>query len=106
MVIDVRPKTEFGICSLPNSTSECTDAEVDNTEKIRDIALNVITANPREFLPTDSNSEVYVVCRLGNDSQIAVDALRGVAGKATVVKDVIGGLRAWSKHVDPNFPVY
>ena len=53
----------------------------------------------------DDQCEVYVVCRLGNDSQLAVDALRG-AGAKGVVQDLIGGLRAWSRDVDPKFPVY
>ncbi|OJT13882.1 DnaJ subfamily C member 21 -like protein [Trametes pubescens] len=44
-------------------------------------------------------ADIYVVCRLGNDSQMAVDALRG-AGRSGVVKDLVGGLRAWSLDVD------
>ena len=50
-------------------------------------------------------TETYLVCRLGNDSQIAADALRS-AGIAGVVKDLVGGLRAWSAEADPDFPVY
>jgi adenylyltransferase and sulfurtransferase len=42
---------------------------------------------------------------LGNDSQIAADALRGLSSGTGIV-DLIGGLRAWIKHVDPNFPLY
>jgi adenylyltransferase and sulfurtransferase len=51
-----------------------------------------------------------VLCRLGNDSQIAAEALRGIAQKSAlgdvVIKDVIGGLRAWANEADPDFPVY
>lgn len=36
---------------------------------------------------------------------MAVDALRN-AGKAGVVKDMVGGLRAWSLDVDSDFPIY
>lgn len=46
------------------------------------------------------------MCRLGNDSQIAVEALRSVSGEGDVVKDVVGGLKAWSRDVDATFPVY
>ncbi len=54
-----------------------------------------------------SEFETYVVCRLGNDSQIAADALRGARPDPTfVIKDLVGGLRAWSRDVDPGFPVY
>ncbi|KAJ7577079.1 hypothetical protein C8J56DRAFT_799308 [Mycena floridula] len=90
-ILDVRPTTEFGICSLGNSIN---------------IPLNRFVAQPSEYLPPDPATHTYLVCRLGNDSQIAADALRSVASSELVIKDVIGGLRAWSKRIDPMFPVY
>jgi len=53
----------------------------------------------------NSNDGLYIVCRLGNDSQIAAESLRRSSDNL-IVKDVIGGLRAWSSQVDPEFPVY
>ena len=79
---------------------------------------------------------VYVVCKQGNDSQKAVKWLRqythrqcatkedGIAGskshkhdnrqdsidratnRAVVFRDIKGGLAAWSKQIDNNFPIY
>ena len=61
---------------------------------------------------------VYVVCRRGNDSQIAVQLLKdyfkkqlssgGPGGDASsiVVKDIVGGLSLWTDKVDPQFPKY
>ena len=69
-----------------------------------DIPLAEFVADPRTFVP-DTEREIYFVCRLGNDSQIAADALRGIA-KDSTVKDLVGGLRAWATDVDPNFPIY
>jgi len=90
-IIDVRPKTEFGICQLPGSIN---------------IPLNDLVADPASHFPLDGKAKsIYVVCRLGNDSQIAADAVRGQSG-ATVVMDLIGCLKAWTKYVDPSFPVY
>ncbi|GBE88449.1 Adenylyltransferase and sulfurtransferase uba4 [Sparassis crispa] len=105
-IIDVRPRTEFGICHLPGSTN---------------VPVKDFVANPSSILPqlacedeklagagnsaTAPNDEVYFVCRLGNDSQLAAEALRN-AGATGVVKDLVGGLRAWSRDVDSNFPVY
>jgi adenylyltransferase and sulfurtransferase len=67
-------------------------------------------ADPSRYLAEDETTETYVLCRLGNDSQIAVEALRGIAQKSAlgdiVIKDVIGGLRAWANEADPDFPVY
>ncbi|KIM84773.1 hypothetical protein PILCRDRAFT_817569, partial [Piloderma croceum F 1598] len=90
-IIDVRPRTEFGICQLPRSIN---------------VPLSDLVADPASYLPAeDEVKSTYVVCRLGNDSQIAADALRGLS-TGTGIMDLIGGLRAWTKHVDPNFPVY
>ncbi|KAG0702784.1 hypothetical protein DFH29DRAFT_989655 [Suillus ampliporus] len=89
-IIDVRPRTEFGICRLPRSTS---------------VPLNIFLANPAPHLPSDKSCQVFVVCRLGNDSQIAADAIRAIDSDL-IVKDVVGGLRAWSNEIDPTFPVY
>ncbi|EPQ54132.1 hypothetical protein GLOTRDRAFT_116767 [Gloeophyllum trabeum ATCC 11539] len=91
-ILDVRPRTEFGICHLWESIN---------------IPLKELSANPTTTASVleDGVKEVYVVCRLGNDSQIAADALRALR-RDVVVKDVIGGLKAWSRDVDPDFPVY
>lgn len=47
---------------------------------------------------------VYVVCRLGNDSQLAVRLLQkhGI----TNARDISGGLYKWATDIDPNFPIY
>lgn len=75
-----------------------------------DVPLTDVVADPSKYIQSSAFSRTFVVCRLGNDSQIAAEALRSVdSGNATVshvVKDLVGGLRAWSKEVDPEFPVY
>ncbi|WRT64977.1 uncharacterized protein IL334_001918 [Kwoniella shivajii] len=90
-LIDTRPPIEFGICSLPKSTN---------------IPLPTILEDPSVLPPSE---EVIFLCRRGNDSQIAADALRrttNTTGQNIRIRDVKGGLRAWSKVVDPMFPVY
>ncbi|EIW57823.1 uncharacterized protein TRAVEDRAFT_126509 [Trametes versicolor FP-101664 SS1] len=93
-IVDVRPRTEFGVCHLPGSIN---------------VPINELVANPEasmgELGDAKGEADVYVICRLGNDSQMAVDALRN-AGRAGLVKDLVGGLRAWSLDVDNNFPIY
>ena len=77
---------------------------------------------------------VYVLCKQGNDSQKAVKLLidkgfcknldnllfnddpscvrdstlnTSAGGKLNVTfKDIAGGLQAWAKHIDKDFPVY
>ena len=50
------------------------------------------------------SKEIYVVCRRGNDSQRAVSRLREMG--LTNAIDVVGGMEAWAKHIDPTFPLY
>ena len=69
-----------------------------------DVPLAEFVANPQEYVPP-TEKEAYLICRLGNDSQIAADALRSVI-KGGTVKDLVGGLRAWAVDVDPDFPIY
>lgn len=51
----------------------------------------------------------YVVCRLGNDSQLAATALMERADLAATllgVKHIEGGFRAWREQVDSGWPEY
>ncbi|KAL1408956.1 hypothetical protein Q8F55_005770 [Vanrija albida] len=67
-----------------------------------DIPLQTILATP-DSVP--AAPDVLFICRRGNDSQIAAARLRTVRPDAHV-RDVRGGLTAWSRDVDPKFPVY
>jgi adenylyltransferase/sulfurtransferase len=75
-----------------------------------DVPLADLLANPARYLPENNKTETYILCRLGNDSQIAAEALRELGRTSDfgnlVVKDMIGGLRAWATEVDADFPVY
>ena len=72
-----------------------------------DIPLAEILSSP-ERLPTAS--EVIFLCRRGNDSLLAASRLRTSLDERSIpgveVRDVVGGLAAWSKDVDPGFPIY
>lgn len=74
---------------------------------LADVPLAELVADPAKVTRDGPPEEMatYVVCRLGNDSQLAVDALRN-AGVAGIVMDLVGGLRAWARDVDRDFPVY
>ena len=52
---------------------------------------------------------VYVICKLGNDSQKAVQLLEKMSTSEVgdiTVKDICGGLMAWSQKINPKFPQY
>ncbi|XP_057314988.1 adenylyltransferase and sulfurtransferase MOCS3-like [Hydractinia symbiolongicarpus] len=99
LLVDVRPKIEFEICSLTNSIN----VPIEDVLRMRD--LHDVEEAVRKKLP------VYIACKRGNDSQKAVLKIldyvktRGISDKVTV-KDIIGGLSSWSRNVEPNFPTY
>ena len=71
-----------------------------------DIQLKDILSGPEIIISNNlDNGDIYIVCRLGNDSQLAAQALRQNSN-GTIIKDVIGGLRAWSSQINPEFPIY
>jgi len=66
-----------------------------------DIPLQDLLKNPSQS--STSEVPVAVLCRRGNDSLVATRALREAGINA---RDVVGGLQAWSRTVDPQFPTY
>lgn len=52
---------------------------------------------------------IFVVCRLGNDSQLTVKKMKELGldlGGRRFIGDIRGGLDAWRKTVDKDFPEY
>ncbi|MCO5589781.1 hypothetical protein L7F22_043750 [Adiantum nelumboides] len=113
-IIDVRPKVEFEITHLPNTTN---------------VPFRQIDSDPKKWYTSILNSiqetsddhQLYVLCRRGNDSRLACHALAAAADiadgndpdtkpsdKQSKIRftNITGGLRAWSNEVDETFPVY
>jgi adenylyltransferase/sulfurtransferase len=95
ILVDVREKVQFDICSLDGS-------------------INIPFSTIQGSKPLDEQSEwlngemdIYVVCRLGNDSQIIARKLKddGFA-EGRYIGDIKGGLKAWKNEVDENWPEY
>ena len=78
VIIDVRPKEQFDITKIDGAINvPITDLSQANVEN----------------LLLDHSAPITVVCRFGNDSQIAVQKLRDWGYTDAV--DVIGGLKGW-----------
>ncbi|KAJ9305726.1 hypothetical protein DTO217A2_4796 [Paecilomyces variotii] len=111
-VIDVRDNVQFDICSLDKSVNI-------PISKILSSAPQPTSHDGREqsglpdWVPaeiaTGSEGPIYVVCRQGNDSQVAVKRLKELGldrEGSRFIGDIRGGLRAWRDEVDPEFPDY
>ncbi|KAE8396034.1 hypothetical protein BDV23DRAFT_65960 [Aspergillus alliaceus] len=112
-IIDVREKVQFDICNLENSInipiSSILSSSTTTSSPNGDSGDALPPWVPADIASPDSIDPIYVVCRLGNDSQIAVKRLKELGldrGGKRVVADIRGGLRAWREQVDPEWPEY
>lgn len=91
LLIDVRSANEFEIYQLKNSINV----------PIKMLLADKISDDLKREM---GQKAVYIVCRRGNDSQLAV---RHLSEKLKIkAKDLIGGLHKWTKTIDNNFPIY
>ena len=85
-ILDVREPHEYQICSLPNSV------------------LIPLGDLPKRVAELNTADDIVVHCRSGVRSAKAVDFLR-TAGFSKL-KNLTGGILAWSDDVDPTVPKY
>ncbi|MCJ1423459.1 Urmylation protein [Sticta canariensis] len=108
-LVDVREKTQYDICHLENSlniplSTLCSHNGGDETVDVNSTFQQLIGGDRKI-----QDGPVYFLCRFGNDSQLAARKLRdspGFASTGRIVQDIVGGLNAWRKEVDPRFPEY
>uniref|UniRef100_A0A0D9YT07 Adenylyltransferase and sulfurtransferase MOCS3 n=1 Tax=Oryza glumipatula TaxID=40148 RepID=A0A0D9YT07_9ORYZ len=99
LLLDVRPAHHFQIASVSQSLN-IPLSELEEKLQMLETSLKDTT----DASSSDKPPSLYVVCRRGNDSQIAVQLLREKGFLSA--KDIIGGLQSWAQDVDPDFPVY
>lgn len=90
-------------CGFPLPVIDIPIGSIDNADY-----HNALQDRLKPKIDKDGNSfPVVVVCRKGNDSQIAINKLKDKFRDLNVnFKDLKGGLYAWNKQVDRNFPIY
>ncbi|XP_031702814.1 adenylyltransferase and sulfurtransferase MOCS3 [Anarrhichthys ocellatus] len=108
LLLDVRPRVEVDICHLPLSLNiPLSSLEERKSEHIQ--LLQERIGQLKRQMEGDCRPPVYVICKMGNDSQKAVQVVEKMSGSevdSVSVKDICGGLMAWAKRVDPTFPQY
>ncbi|KAJ3613040.1 hypothetical protein NHX12_019296 [Muraenolepis orangiensis] len=103
LLLDVRPPVEVDICQLPSSLNiPLTGLQRGNGDHIQ--LLKESIRRTKGQMSGDGLLPVYVICKLGNDSQKAVQLLEKMDD--ITVKDICGGLMAWSQKIDLTFPQY
>jgi adenylyltransferase/sulfurtransferase len=111
ILVDVREKVQFDICSLEGSVNVPFSA-VSRTPTTHTVDHNDSSTEEPDWiseLRKSPDKPIFVVCRLGNDSQITVRKMKEMGldnGGQRWIGDIKGGLRAWRKNVDVEFPEY
>ncbi|KAG6194831.1 hypothetical protein E4U10_002496 [Claviceps purpurea] len=104
VLIDVRSEEHFGLASIPGSI---------NVPISRFMGHRRSPSSTEESWPDKvladlpADAPIYVVCREGNDSQLAAAKLKELGldrGGERFVGDIEGGLRAWKGSVDGSLP--
>ncbi|CAL8235534.1 unnamed protein product [Boreogadus saida] len=108
LLLDVRPPVEVDICQLPFSLniplSSLQQGKSGHLQLLRESI-----SQSKGQMSGDGPLPVYVICKQGNDSQKAVQLLEKMSTSEVdeiTVKDICGGLMAWSQKIDPEFPQY
>jgi adenylyltransferase/sulfurtransferase len=111
VLIDVREKVQFDLCNLegsinvPFSVVSATSGLLMKENCFENIGEDWVT----KMRDLPENKPIFVVCKLGNDSQLAVRKMKELGldcGGRRWIGDVKGGLKAWRNCVDPEFPEY
>lgn len=96
VIIDVRPKEQYEIVSLPNSINIPWESTFSKLESLDTFLLNTYN---------NQNTKMYTICRYGNDSQFAAKMLIEKFGCKNV-QDIKGGLNKWSEVIEKSIPKY
>lgn len=101
VLLDVREKVQFDICNLEGSIN----VPFSTFQGGRPLAKEGEQPSwlPEKFAP---DSSIYVVCRLGNDSQVVTRKLKESGLGTREIKDIKGGLKSWKEQVDGSWPEY
>ncbi len=109
ILYDVREKAPFSICYLDRSINLPFSKQQSRLDYPNGASNAASAKDEGEISGTEAFSTVpiYVICRLGNDSQHVVRRMKesgwDLDGKRSI-KDIRGGLRAWKEEVEQDWP--
>ncbi|KAF1955374.1 hypothetical protein CC80DRAFT_526351 [Byssothecium circinans] len=111
ILIDVREKVQFELCSLEGSVNIPFSAVTRTSAPPVQTEAAAAAEEPGWVSELKSLPEkpVFVVCRRGVDSQVTVRRLKELGldnGGLRWIGDIKGGLVAWREGVDRDFPEY
>ncbi|KUI60960.1 Adenylyltransferase and sulfurtransferase uba4 [Cytospora mali] len=106
-LLDVREKELFDICHI-DGAANVPYSRIQSSSRSRRPDQEDGTAAP-DWIPSDlaEDAPIYVVCRLGHDSQLVAKQLKDLGhdkNRQRFIGDIKGGMRAWKTEVDETLP--
>jgi adenylyltransferase/sulfurtransferase len=116
VLVDTREKVQYELCNI-NGSINIPFSAISATR----VTKSIDTSPGPESSTGDkeengwvtelkqSAKPIFVVCRMGNDSQLSVRKMKELGldlGGKRFIGDIRGGLEAWRKSVDADFPSY
>lgn len=102
ILLDVRPEIQYQITHIPGSINiprlKLVYKDGDNE------SYKLLMSKYESLCEIDPNTKIIVICRRGNESQLATEFLWDKGIKSVI--DVIGGLLDYSKIIDNDIPIY
>ncbi|KAI1106704.1 adenylyltransferase [Jackrogersella minutella] len=104
LLLDVREKEHFDIASIPGAIN----VPFSTLQSRRKSSGHDEGSRP-EYIPKSlpADAPIYVVCRVGNDSQLVTQTLKGMGldeDGERFIGDIEGGMLAWKHEVDRTMP--
>lgn len=105
ILVDTREPVQFDMCHLEGSINV----------PFSEISATAMTSPGQapdwvtQLASVPLSQPITLICRLGNDSQVAVRKLKQLGldnGGQRWIGDIQGGLKAWRETIDPDFPDY
>ena len=92
VLVDVRPKEQSDISRFERALQFPVQMLLGESEECAKKLMEELRAR--------KTKEIFVVCRLGYASQRGTRIIKELVGPDVAVKDIVGGMTAWAKHID------
>lgn len=112
ILVDTRESVQFELCNIdgsrnvPFSVVSATRTNIGNGNYD---SMDLEEPTWVQDLRQQPDKPIFVICRLGNDSQMTVKKMKELGldyGSKRFIGDIRGGLKAWKESVDHGFPEY
>ena len=107
VLIDVRPQNDFNIVNLSHAKNIPLQ-KLKTKEGLEEFLKYINESKSEQNIKSNEELNIYCLCKIGFSSQVAVQFLKSNISDLynLNIKDIEGGITAYSKKIDPSLPFY